>query len=52
LGAEGSGIEGTGIGLALTKQMVIMMGGRVGFTSTPDEGSSFWIDLPIHKESD
>ncbi len=49
LGAEGSGIEGTGIGLALTKQMIELMGGRVGFRSTPDEGSSFWVDLPIDK---
>jgi signal transduction histidine kinase len=49
LGADRSGIEGTGIGLALTKQMIELMGGRVGFTSAPDEGSSFWIDLPIDK---
>jgi signal transduction histidine kinase len=47
LGADRTGIEGTGIGLALTKQMILLMGGRVGFTSTPDEGSRFWIDLLI-----
>jgi PAS domain S-box-containing protein len=49
LGADRSGIEGTGIGLALTKQMMELMGGRVGFTSTPGKGSSFWIDLPVDK---
>jgi PAS domain S-box-containing protein len=49
LGADRSGIEGTGIGLALTKQMIELMGGRVGFTSTPGKGSSFWIDLPVDK---
>lgn len=49
LGAELKAIEGTGIGLALTKRLVKMMGGSIGFKSVPDEGTTFWIDLPCHK---
>ncbi len=47
LGAEHGSIEGTGIGLALVKNLVGMMGGEIGFTSTLDEGSTFWVDMPI-----
>jgi len=47
LEAEMSAIEGTGIGLALTRKIVDLMGGRLDFTSEAGRGSTFWIDLPI-----
>jgi len=43
---ENSSIEGTGIGLAITKNIVELMGGNVGVISEEGKGSSFWIEFP------
>ncbi len=51
LGAESSGEEGTGIGLTLSKSLVEQMNGRIGFTSEDDEGTLFWVDLPLTGKS-
>ena len=45
LGAEATEIEGTGIGLVITKQIVELMGGAIGFESQSDVGSTFWVDF-------
>ena len=47
LGIEAQAIEGTGIGLAITKQLVELMDGRIGCGSKLGVGSVFWVDLPI-----
>ena len=47
LGREAGQIEGTGIGLSITRKIVEVLGGSIGFTSEPGVGSSFWIDIPM-----
>ncbi|MBN8610580.1 MAG: PAS domain S-box protein [Deltaproteobacteria bacterium] len=48
-GQEAGPIEGTGIGLALSKRLAELMEGAVGFRSKPAEGSEFWIEVPLHR---
>ena len=47
LGAEFTNIEGTGIGLTITRRLVELMGGRIGVRSEPAVGSTFCIELPV-----
>ncbi|MEP7017929.1 MAG: PAS domain S-box protein [Actinomycetota bacterium] len=46
LGAEGTGVEGTGIGLALTRSLAELMYGSLGVDSAPGRGSAFTVTLP------
>jgi len=45
-GQEAGPIEGTGIGLVISKRLAELMGGTVGFESVEGQGSNFWIQLP------
>jgi len=46
LGAEFTTVDGTGIGLSLCRKLADLMGAELGVSSTPGQGSTFWIDLP------
>lgn len=47
LGAEHAGVEGSGIGLALSKRLVEAMAGRIGVHSEFGNGTTFWVEFPV-----
>ena len=47
LGAEQTRVEGTGLGLTLSKGLAEAMGGTLGVESAVDRGSTFWVELAL-----
>ena len=40
-------VEGSGVGLAVTKKLALAMNGDIGVESTPANGTTFWVDLNL-----
>ena len=52
LGREASEIEGTGIGLVITRSLVELMNGRIDVRSQPGRGTEFRVELPLDVGAD
>lgn len=50
LDAEITNIEGTGIGLIITKKLIKKMNGKIGIDSIVNKGSTFWIEIPYNRD--
>jgi signal transduction histidine kinase len=48
-GSSSRSHEGIGLGLAISKQLVELMGGKIGVESEPERGSRFWFKLPLRQ---
>ena len=51
-GAAGTRDQGTGLGLDIVRRNAEVMGGRVGVSSAPGTGSSFWLELPLAESTE
>ncbi|CAN5383190.1 ATP-binding protein [soil metagenome] len=40
---------GAGLGLAITRRLATLMGGDIGFTSQPGQGSTFWLEVDVER---
>ncbi len=49
--SEGDATHGVGLGLAISKSLVELMGGRIGFESNEGCGSTFWIEVSLPRAS-
>ncbi len=45
-GTASRSVSGLGLGLAISRELVVLMGGRIGYESKEGQGTQFWFTLP------
>ena len=45
-GSASRPVSGLGLGLAISRELVILMGGQIQYESDPGKGTRFWFTLP------
>lgn len=51
MGRETGDVPGSGVGLSIAKRIMDLIGGDINFTSRSNVGTTFWVDVPIARES-
>ena len=51
MGRETGEVPGSGVGLSIAKRIMDLLGGSIAYQSTPNVGTTFWVDVPISRST-
>lgn len=51
MGRETGEVPGSGVGLSIAKRIMDLLGGSIDYQSTPNVGTTFWVDVPVSRRT-